>query len=457
MKLRYTLYVLTCLLFFSCGEDRRKEYAPRQAADKWIESVLRQDYYWYEEMPTTKQNYFTAPDKFFKSLLSKSDSYSTIDVSGRETTRTLQQTEYSFGFDFELYKIPNNDTAYFVRVLYVASDSPAAEIDLNRGDWIYKMNNEFITAKNGDTLLGGSSMTLDIGAYNEEQDTILTYRKETIGNARMVADPPVYYSNVYDTSNGKTGYLVYNHFSPGETIDDETYNNQLRELSNRFKAEGVTDFILDLRYNQGGEMGAAQLLATILAPQSAIGKKMGYMEYNNQFDPQIEEFFFNEDLLKEGTNLNIQTLYVLTSSVTASASELLIASLAPYTNQIVVIGNKTKGQNVGVGAYTNEEERLIMYPVLCKMYNVNDETYGGGIAPHYSILESSNLALSSLQLGDPDELLLSTALNLIEGVEPPTESRQAAISTSRYNSLTQREQPALVVKSVPFAKEIAEE
>ena len=49
------------------------------------------------------------------------------------------------------------------------------------------------------------------------------------------------------------------------------YDKQLRQRFAEFKAEGVEEFILDLRYNGGGLVTSAQLLAELLAPKSALG------------------------------------------------------------------------------------------------------------------------------------------------------------------------------------------
>ncbi|KAA6340995.1 hypothetical protein EZS27_011173 [termite gut metagenome] len=46
--------VFLCLLFVACFEDRRKEYEPYNGVQKWMEGIMRKDYYWYKEMPDAK-------------------------------------------------------------------------------------------------------------------------------------------------------------------------------------------------------------------------------------------------------------------------------------------------------------------------------------------------------------------------------------------------------------------
>ena len=74
------LIALTSLC--SCGEDRWKEYYPLTGRDLWIDSLMREVYLWYEDIPPSKGlNYFQNPETFLKSILSKNDKgFSTVDT-----------------------------------------------------------------------------------------------------------------------------------------------------------------------------------------------------------------------------------------------------------------------------------------------------------------------------------------------------------------------------------------
>jgi C-terminal processing protease CtpA/Prc len=210
--------------------------------------------------------------------------------------------------------------------------------------------------------------------------------------------------------------LVYNHFTAGKTNEDQTYDDHLRNVSREFKNEGVNEFILDLRYNNGGLLSSAELLCAILAPESALGKILGYMEYNDKYSPRIYNITLNADILRKGANLNLSTLYVLTSQASASASELIINCLSPYM-KVVLIGTQTEGKNVGSTSYTNDEFNWELHPIVCKIYNSeNKSDYVNGFTPHYEIDESSATSIYRfLEFGNPDELLLNKALQLISG------------------------------------------
>ena len=66
----------------------------------------------------------------------------------------------SYGFDYTLYSIVGNDTAFNALITYVIPGSPAAEVGLKRGEWIMKVNDDFITKKTEELLKEGESRKL---------------------------------------------------------------------------------------------------------------------------------------------------------------------------------------------------------------------------------------------------------------------------------------------------------
>ena len=427
MKARNTLLLIAAMLVVlpawlaSCGEDRWAGYAEQTQTDRWIDDTMRVWYYWREDIPGTNDlNYFNDPITFFYSLLSSDDGkngtpYSTIDTL-EAVTRSIPYTDYSYGFQFTTNQVEGNDTALYAHVLYVAQGSPAADIGLERGDWIMQMDGTPITQDNYARLYGSSAMTLTVGYYDPAQDTILAYAEtRQMASARVVDDNPVHYRNIYERNGKRIGYLVYNHFSNGSTEGGGTeYDDDLREAFQYFSTGGVNEFVLDLRYNNGGQLSCAQLLSTMLAPSSALGQTLGYVEYNSRFNPSMVSLNFDTSIIGNGANLNLSTLYVLTSAQTASASEMLINCLKPYMN-VILIGGTTEGKNVGSMSFTNEELRVRMQPIVCKLYNALTESdYENGFTADISMDENSDPA-RFLPFGNEDEQLLYTALSVIDG------------------------------------------
>ena len=165
------------------------------------------------------------------------------------------------------------------------------------------MNGEAITSSNYATLYGSGAMTLTMGKYDAENKGITDTYKIEIASARVVDDNPVYYKNIYTDGTKKVGYLVYNHFSAGPTDNSTTYNQSLLNASNYFATNNIDEFILDLRYNNGGLVSCAQLLCTLLAPSENIGDELGYLLFNDHFAPRQSFMNMNSNLIQGGTNL----------------------------------------------------------------------------------------------------------------------------------------------------------
>ena len=234
------LLVLTSL--FSCGEDRWKEYYPLTGRDLWMDSLMREVYLWYEDIPASKGlNYFQSPEAFLKSILSKNDKgFSTVD--------TIMDTPLpSYGFDYTLYKIATSDTTYNALVSYVAKNSPAEEAGLERGSWIMLVDGDSITKKTEERLMDGGARTLHIGKYvivkdennedtegdtetedgdsedteDDEDDKGVGVIQEigdvTLPAVRPVTESPVYVNGVItlEGTDYKIAYLAYNSFTAG--------------------------------------------------------------------------------------------------------------------------------------------------------------------------------------------------------------------------------------------------
>ena len=452
MKARNLLIVLTGLLvmplyFGGCAVDRWEAYAGRTQTDRWIDDTMRVWYYWKQDIPHTNDlNYFSPPFEFFASVLSEQDGkdgqpFSTIDSLDASTTRGVPSTDYGYGFQYTTNHVEDNDTALYARLLYVSPDSPAGEAGLERGDWILEMDGEPITENNYSRLNGGEGITLTVGYYDAAQDTILAYAEpQTLAPARTFYDNPVHYRNVYVSGSKRVGYLVYNHFTGGLTESSTEYDDDLREAFNYFATEQVNEFVLDLRYNNGGQLSCASLLCAMLAPSSALGQTLAYLEFNESIGEQ--EMVFDESLIQGGANLNLSRLYVLTSTETASASEMLINCLKPYM-EVVLVGGTTVGKNVASRAFVNEELMLEMRPIVCKLYNADRESeYAEGFTADVSVDENGDMA-RFLPFGNPDELMLYTALNLINGTQSGTQQAAAQTVTVKYNSVARKASQAV--------------
>jgi C-terminal processing protease CtpA/Prc len=113
--------------------------------------------------------------------------------------------------------------------------------------------------------------------------------------------------------------------------------------------------------------------------------------------------------------LGLGKVYILTSTSTASASEIVINNLKPYM-QVIQVGGVTLGKDMA--GFMVEDKRnpkkisWQLHPVIYKVFNANGEgAYSNGIPPQIAAGEYASLPL--LPLGDPEETLISSALNNI--------------------------------------------
>jgi C-terminal processing protease CtpA/Prc len=207
------------------------------------------------------------------------------------------------------------------------------------------------------------------------------------------------------------------------------YDTQLNDAFGQLAAQGITDFVLDLRYNGGGSVQTATRLASMITGQfkdQIFAKEKWNAKINAAYetnDPESLNNRFVDNISGTKLNsLNLGKVYILTSDGTASASELIINGLAPYIT-VVQIGDYTVGKNVGsVTLYDSESftkskvnpnHKYAMQPLVLKIVNsAGFGEYTDGLKPTYEQLEYiTNLGV----LGDPSEPLLNTAISKITG------------------------------------------
>lgn len=422
-------------IFCSCGEDRTDEFIEKTKDTHWLYDIMNEWYLWYSEMApvSSYKDYFATPEKFFNKLLYKGDKYSYIEVLDKETgTRSIDAVS-SYGIDFVLYVNPvtnsQSSTERFARVLYVLPESPAAEAGIRRGQWISGIGGEKLTSNNYTALINGPETTINISVLNYQNPDSLYW--ETPDTLQLAAsyhldDNPFFVDTVYHIEGKRIAYLMYNRFTtgPGDTPTETEYNAEMKQIFARFKQAAPTDFILDLRYNPGGYLSCAQVLASLLAPQRAFGQIFCSLEFNDKKSSENMSMLYEEGLTG-GANLNLSRIYVITSESTASASESIINGLRPAmgNESIILVGTQTEGKNVASISFDKSAEYgLILHPIVARVYNGDGESdYANGFPPTYEIDELQFID-DYRPLGDTDEIMLNSTLAIIFG-QVPSETR----------------------------------
>lgn len=451
--LKYILYTWMIVVLTACGEDRTGEFYALIEDRMWIEEVMRENYLWAEDMPVIEKEdeYFQEPATFFKNLLSKNalngkgDKYSYMEetkVEAEPSTRSfmLERTS-TYGMEFLLTNDPTGTTAHtFAHVLYVLPSSPAEDAGIQRGDWISAINQDRITTDNYEQLIQGGVISLKRNQLVNTEEGISWQVRDSLnmGPSIQMEINPFLMSNVYEVNGQKIGYLVYNEFSTGPNNDgtESAYNEQMKQIFAQFKAQSLDAFILDLRYNNGGFIQCAQALGSLLVPTSAMGQDFINLTHNAQANPQVKHYPVDSDY--SDANLDLNKVYILTGSQTASASEAVINGLIPYMGKenVVLIGTKTEGKNVAIQQFKNEAHGLTLWPVVAQVTNANNEgDYSEGFNPHYELDE--NKLTHWYPLGAPEEYLLKNTLSLITtGILPDLPSSNEEETRVLHSSIT---------------------
>ncbi len=263
------------------------------------------------------------------------------------------------------------------------------------------------------------SAVLQLAVLNSQGTALVDSSQVTI-NPGMVPPKSIYASHVFEKNGVRTGHLAYFQCVEG-------YDNQLIDRIQKFKAAGIQELILDLRFNPGGSVASAAKLAAVLVPsfnpdQTFIvfkGNRHGGT-VNQSFRRAISFSSSNsgKDMNElQGLNLRLNRVFILTSNATISAAELLCNNIKPYM-QAIRIGTRTFGKDEA--SFAIEDKRnprkvdWIMMPTIYKVFDANNKgDYSNGLEPDHTINEFSSLPLQ--EMGYPGDASVDKALELIYG------------------------------------------
>lgn len=410
-KIKYSgiLLVFTVfLLFVACEKDMPGPSLSEN--NQWILDSMRVYYYWNEQLPRHPVDQQT-PSSFFNSLLNPADRFSFI-INPSES-----KTEYSsfawYGFEYRMLELAGKVAAV---VTLVVPGSPADQAGLKRGDFFISVNDvHFNTSTMKDTerlLRLGNGIRLGLAtlsAGNWEQAATVTI------NTSRFTEQPVYLVKTLEGNGKKAGYIFYNQFAG-------SYDYRILEAIGSFKSQGISNLILDLRYNPGGDVSSATKIAAVLSGCRADDAFVVYQANKNggrrtsTFQQTMNETSYGpqsfSDLL--GYRAGVDRVIILATGATASAAELLAIALRPYTN-VVLIGAPTMGKDMASFAIEDHRQpkqtNIVLHPLVFKLYNAQGEgDYASGLRPDYAIDEFSLLPLRPF--GDTEDPLLKKALEL---------------------------------------------
>ena len=333
------LFILLALVAVSCNDEEDPkpavEVSPNEAVNNWILDVMGEVYLWLDDLGTPIASN-SDPEDYFEALLNRpTDRFSVIYPDYQELINSLSGVELDAGYEITLYRESSTNNNVLAEISYIKKNSPASNVDLKRGDFITKINDTQITIDNYIELLDAIQGThkLSYARFDEASNAFVPKPDVTL-TAVQLAENPIYLDTVYTINGEKIGYFVYNFFAPGPSGNSKVYDDEMDAIFGTFKSEGIDHLILDFRYNGGGYVISAVNLASLIAPGVGPTSVFSKTKYNDLLMAEVEELRNNQTkfLAKNqnlGNTLKNNRLYVLTSTRTASASELIINCLKP--------------------------------------------------------------------------------------------------------------------------------
>jgi len=416
-------------------------------------------YLWQEEVPDLNDRFttfqqiwdfyadFQSPRDVFNSLLYQPgtvDRFSWIVDDYVALENSFQGINISNGMEFGLIRFDSNPSNVFGYVRYVIPNSDADTKGVTRGMLFAHVDGTQLTESNfRDLLLGdNTSYTITLADYNNGNPT--SNGTDIVLNKQQIQENPVHLVTTITEGANKIGYIMYNQFS-------SSFDGQLNAAFATLQSENITDLIIDLRYNGGGSVRTATYLGGMVTGQfngqlfsrevwnQKVQDALDESNFINNFTSQIDNGTINEPI----NSLNLNRVFFITTTSTASASELVMNSLSPYID-VQSVGVTTIGKVHGSvtlydsdnflrnGDNLNTDHTWAIQPLVLEIVNSNGSNAPGGIVPTVELGEDyGNLGV----LGDRSDPLLDRTVILITTGSRSTGTKRSLFTPEEiYNS-----------------------
>ncbi|MCJ8296133.1 MAG: S41 family peptidase [Colwellia sp.] len=284
-------------------------------------------------------------------------------------------------------------------VNFVFEFSNAQKIGLSRGDRITHIAGTKLSEVLSDDDFNWSGFWDSI---EQTQLVAFTWRKldGSIVTKEMrqstVTTNTIFATEVIESDIGRIGYLVYNSFIDPSSED-------LNQAFRYFNEQNVDELIVDLRYNHGGTSRMSNQLASQIGGDNVLGQIYNAATNNANHVSAVELFNLNN-----ATHyLSLSKVIFITTEESASGSEVLINSLAPFLD-VKLVGQKTYGKPVGMLASQLCDE--VVFAIT--HHNHNADGYGD----FFDGFEVDCPAIDSVagDWGSSNDPMLTEAIYLLE-------------------------------------------
>lgn len=392
--------------------------------NNFLRSWSNDTYLWYNEIEDQDPSLFTSTADYFDTLKTNAKTASGKNKDNFHFTYPTTvwdglinsgvDTGYGITWAWISGYVPRN-----FLVSYVEPGSPAANNNLQRGAKLLKVDGvDFVNSNDTTTLNAGlfPSAHNEVHTFEVLDNGSNTPRTISLTSGQ-ITKVPVQNVKILDTATGKVGYFLFNdHLATAE--------QGLVDAVNQFSQAGITDLVLDVRYNGGGYLYIASELAYMIAgPTATANKTFEKTTFNDKHTTvglggeslQPMKFLSTSNSGDNLPALNLHRVFVITSGDTCSASESVINSLRGINVEVIQIGSKTCGKPYGF--YARDNCGTTYFTIQFKGVNAKGfGEYADGFNP-----SATDNGLDNIKgcesgddfmhlLGDENELNLSSAL-----------------------------------------------
>lgn len=440
MKQFLSLSLVLVLALGSCKKDKSGGNSTTALQDSSL--LIARDYYlWYDQIPTNfNAGQFGNPDEVMNGIRAYSIEPDFSEPVDRWSFGMLK-TEWdavSGGISGDIGLVIFFRSSNDLRVCYVEPESVAGKAGVERSWQITKIN--------GSTdINSGSSSSINaiVAAIYGSAPVSVSFLKPDGSTIDLSLSPgayqerPLALDTVYEAAGKKIGYMVLNSFLGNIDNMKASFSNSFQQ----FSTAGVTDMIVDLRYNGGGYVSLQEELANYLVPSG----KNGTLMYKETFNDKLSNYNESVNFSKKGNLSPVNIVFILSQN-TASASEALINIMRPQLNVKLVGPSPSTGKPVGF--FNIPVGDWYVFPVSLRLVNANNEgNYFDGLSPDKVVADGLDKPW-----GDLSENCLATAYSYLATGTFRSGARESGITVENlrsYNSLSTQKPKFMVETRIP--------
>ena len=380
------------------------------------------------------------------------DRFSYLEQDGHDGLQATGDTQVGAGFGLYLSIGAVSETMAYPVVYFVEGGSAAERAGIRRSDVILGIDEQqdlgmpINCGANGCSIVNEQQQQHVVNRLlSAMEQRSMRIKVRHADNSEIVLSltstpydiNPIVKKAVFNYPAKRIGYLALSSFE--ELAEGQLNRYRLDQVFQEFESSQINDLILDLRYNTGGYISAAEYVANrVIGPQA--DNTLMYKYQLNAWLSQRSNWkgqSFDDVYFRRRGNLDLNTVYFLVTDITASASELLINVLRPYMKVVIIAENDaTYGKPVGFFKQEIMGETAL-WAASFKLINSRGESdYWDGINADQRNVTDYIFA----DFGDPEESMLSAALTQSLGGQKPS----ATMSTFKKTVKTRKTRIALV-------------